>query len=114
MKIINYLLLLSGAAAGRIKGGFTEDKMCVDVYNQLENTKAIKDFYTTDWEQMKRECRKAFNDQDMKGCAMVGEGNGGYCLLYDNSEFASYDTVYFDYVMKTENITAAEARIWIE
>ena len=31
---------------------------------------------------------------------MVGDGNGGYCLLYnDNSEFATYDTVYFNYVM---------------
>ena len=100
MKFIGSLLLLSVVSAAKIKGGFTDKKMCMDAYDDIEETVAVKDFYTHDWESMKRECKKAFEDQEKEGCVMVGDGSGGYCFMYSNrAEFESYDTVYFNYVM---------------
>ena len=80
---INSLLLLSVANAAKIIGGFTDNKMCMDAYDDIEKTVAVKDFYTHDWESMKRECKKAFEDQEIEGCVMVGDGSGGYCLMYN-------------------------------
>ena len=62
MKVLLTSSVLYLASAGDIVSGFTDDKMCIEAYDMADETLAVQSFYKHDWEKMKRECEKAFND----------------------------------------------------